>query len=169
MKVERKPREDYNRFADKPVAIKPFDAASKQQALHYLARLNVLLAPFGVVAELHGSVALEIAGKGEWEFALWLTDQQWYPVLIALINQFGSIYALTDDFALFEDNENGRNIEVIPMRGEAAKQNQAVMNFWRTDPAALQAYEQGKSQHAHAKRDYYWWKDNLIADILESL
>lgn len=55
------------------------------------------------------------------------------------------------------------------MRGKAAKQNQAVMNFWRTDPVALQAYEQGKSQHAHAKRDYYWWKDNLIADILESL
>ncbi|MEZ4726960.1 MAG: hypothetical protein R3E79_07485 [Caldilineaceae bacterium] len=76
---------------------------------------------------------------------------------------------LTDDFALFEDNENGRNIEVIPMRGEAAKQNQAVMNFWRTDPAALQAYEQGKSRYAHSKQDYYWWKDNLIADILESL
>jgi hypothetical protein len=169
MKVERKPREHFNRLADKPVAIKPFDPASKQQALLYLARLNDLLAPFGVAAELFGSVELEIAGKGEWEFAVWLTDQQWYPVLIYLINHFGSIYDLSDDFALFEDSANGRDIEVIPMRGEAAARNQAVMNFWRKDPAALQAYEQGKYQHVHSKRDYYWWKDNLIADILESL
>ena len=99
------------------VAIKPFDHESKQQALQYLARLNALLAPSGVVAELHGSVALEIAGKGEWEFALWLTDEQWYPVLIRLINHFGSIYALSDDFVLFEDKDNGNNIEVMPMRG----------------------------------------------------
>ncbi|MCB0188413.1 MAG: hypothetical protein KDE31_29285 [Caldilineaceae bacterium] len=117
MNVERKPRDYYNRFADKPVAIKPFDPESKQQALQYLACLNALLAPSGVVAELHGSVALEIAGKGEWEFALWLTDEQWYPVLIRLINHFGSIYALSDDFVLFEDNDNGNNIEVMPMRG----------------------------------------------------
>ncbi|MEZ4869349.1 MAG: hypothetical protein R3C14_48955 [Caldilineaceae bacterium] len=137
--------------------------------MQYLARLNALLAPSGVVAELFGSVALEIPGKGEWEFALWLTDEQWYPVLIRLLNHFGAIYALSDDFVLFEDNDRGRNIEVIPMRGETAKRNQAIMHFWRNDPAALQAYEQGKYQNAHSKRDYYWWKDNLIADILEPL
>jgi hypothetical protein len=169
MKVERKPREHYNRFADKPVTIKPFDLESKQQALQYLVRLNALLEPLGVAAELFGSVELGIASKGEWEFAVWLTDQQWYPVLIRLINHFGSIYALSDDFVLFEDSDNGRNIEVIPMRGETAECNQAVMNFWRSNPVALKAYEQGKYQHAHSKRDYYWWKDNLIADILESL
>jgi hypothetical protein len=169
MKVERQPREHYNTFADKPVEIRPFDPESKQQAFHYLANLDDILAPFGVSAELHGSVELEIAGKGEWEFAVWLTDQQWYPVLIRLINHFGSIYALSDDFVLFEDRYNGTNIEVIPMRGEAAERNQAVMNFWRNHPAALKGYEQGKYQYAHSKREYYWWKDNLIADILESL
>ena len=169
MKVERNPREYYDRFADKAVAIKPFDPDSKQQALQYLVRLNALLEPLGVAAELFGSVELEIAGKGEWEFAIWLTDQQWYPVLIRLINHFGSIYALSDDFVLFEASDNGRAIEVIPMRGETTARNQAVMNFWRSNLVALKAYEQGKYQHAHSKRDYYWWKDNLIADILESV
>jgi hypothetical protein len=137
--------------------------------LHYLASLNDLLAPFGVTAELFGSVELEVAGKGEWEFAIYPVDQQWYPVLVRLINHFGSIYTLMDEFALFEDSYNGSQIEVIPMRGETAEQNRAVMNFWRTHPAALKEYEQGKYQHAHSKRDYYWWKSNLIADILESL
>lgn len=169
MKVERKPREHFNKFSDKAVEIKPFDPESKQQAWHYLAGLNELLAPFGVTAELFGSVELEVAGKGEWEFAVYLTDQQWYPVLVRLINHFGSIYTLMDDFALFEDSFNGTQIEVIPLRGEAAERNQTVMNFWRTHPAALKEYEQGKYQYAHSKRDYYWWKSNLIADILESL
>ncbi|MCI0579590.1 MAG: hypothetical protein L0332_32505 [Chloroflexi bacterium] len=169
MKVERIPREQFNILSDKPVEIRPFDPQSKRQAFHYLARLNDILAPFGVAAELFGSVELEIAGKGEWEFAVWLTDQQWYPVLIGLINHFGSIYTLSDDFALFEDSDNGTNIEIIPMRGEAAEQNQAVMKFWRTHPDALKAYEQAKYQYAHSKREYYWWKNNFIADILESL
>jgi hypothetical protein len=169
MNVERKPREHFNKFSDKPVEIKPFDPASKRQALQYLASLNDLLAPLGVSAELFGSVELEIAGKGEWEFAIYLTDQQWYPVLIHLINHFGSIYALSDDFVLFEDNHDGTPIEVIPMRGETAERNQAVMTFWRNHPAALKNYEQEKYRYAHSKRDYYWWKQNFIADILESL
>ena len=165
----RDPKAYYNRFANKPVEIRPFDPESKRQAMRYLATLNELLAPLGVAAELHGSVELEAAGKGEWEFAVWLTDEQWYPVLVRLINHFGSIYELTEDFALFNVSHDGEQIEIIPMRGEAARQNQAVMQYWRTHPAALKRYEQGKHEHAYSKREYYWWKDNLIADILASL
>lgn len=169
MHVERRPRETFDRFADKPVKIKPFDAESKQESYQYLARLNEILAPLGVSAELFGSTDLEIAGKGEWEFAVYLDDRQWYPVLIRLINHYGAIYELSDDFVLFEDRCNGTPIEVIPMRGETARRNQAIMDFWRTHPAALKAYEEGKARQAHSKRAYYWWKENLIADILESL
>ena len=39
-------------------------------------------------------------------------------VLIRLINHFGAIYELTDDFVIFEDSYNGTPIEVIAMRGE---------------------------------------------------
>ena len=63
MNVERRPREYFDRFADKPVKIKPFDAASKQESFQYLATLNEILAPLDVLAELFGSTDLEIAGK----------------------------------------------------------------------------------------------------------
>jgi hypothetical protein len=169
MKVRRMPREHFHKLADEPVEIRPFDPESKQQSFRYLANLNEILSALEVSAELFGSIELEIAGKGEWEFAIWLTDHNWYPVLTRLINHFGSIYELSDDFVLFEDSYNGTNIEVIPMRGETAKQNQAIMNFWRNNSSALKAYEQGKYLYAHSKREYYWWKSNLIADILESL
>ena len=38
----------------------------------YGAQLTQMLAPYGVSAELFGSTDLEIAGKGEWEFAIWV-------------------------------------------------------------------------------------------------
>jgi GrpB-like predicted nucleotidyltransferase (UPF0157 family) len=169
MKVRRLPREHFNKLADEPIEIRPFDPECKQQSFRYLAKLNEILAPLEVSAELFGSVELEIAGKGEWEFAIWLTDDNWYPVLTRLINHFGSVYELSDDFVLFEDSYHGTNIEVISMRGETAEQNQAIMNYWRNNPTALKAYEEGKHQYLHSKREYYWWKSNLIADILESL
>lgn len=112
---------------------------------------------------------MEIATKGEWEFAIWLDDQQWFSVLVGLINHFGGIYTLLDDFALFADTADGTEIEIIPMRGEAALRNQAIMAYWRGHPQALQAYEQGKLQHAYSRREYYRWKDDFIARIVESL
>jgi hypothetical protein len=128
-----------------------------------------MLAPFEASAELFGSTDLEINGKGEWEFAIYLSDEQWYPVLVQLINHYQKIYTLLDDFAVFNDTWAGTIIEVIPMRGKAARRNQAIMDFWRNNPTALKEYEQTKYQYAYSKREYYWWKENFIADILESL
>lgn len=169
MQVQRLPKSYFDRFSEKPVAIKPFDPHSKKQAMLYRAELNEVLAPYNIKAELHGSVELEVAGKGEWEFAIYLDGGGWYPVLKRLINHFGTIYELTDDFALFEDRQGEMEIEVIPMRGETAIQNQAIMAYWHSHPDACKEYERLKYQHAHSKRAYYWWKSNLIADILESL
>jgi hypothetical protein len=70
---------------------------------------------------------------------------------------------------VFTDHSEGIDIEVIPMRGDAAKRNRAIMAYWRKYPAALKEYEQGKLQHAFSKREYYRWKDEHIARIVERL
>jgi len=169
MKPQRRRQEDIDRLPDQPIDIKPFDLQSKKQAGLYRDHLNQILAPLGVISELFGSVELEIATKGEWEYAIYLTDEQWFPVLVCLINHFQSIHYLSDDFAVFTAGSEGFDIEVIPMRQEAAKRNQAIMNYWRSHPAALQEYEQGKLQHSFSKQAYYRWKDEYIAKIVESL
>jgi hypothetical protein len=169
MKPQRRPIESINRLPEKPIDIKPFDPVSKQKAGLYCEQLNQLLAPFRASAELFGSVELEIATKGEWEYAIYLTDEQWFPVLVFLINHFGAIHTLMDDFAVFIDMSEDVDIEVIPMRNEAAQRNQAIMHFWRSNPDALKEYERGKLQHAFSKREYYRWKDEYIANIVESL
>ncbi len=55
------------------------------------------------------------------------------------------------------------------MRGERAGWNRAFMSYMRAHPEARQAYEQGKIAHAYSKRAYKRWKENFIADVLESL
>jgi len=74
----------------------------------------------GVTAELFGSTDLETSGKGEWEFALFLTDERWYPALTFLVNHFKSVFVLDHEFALFQDEFGSYDIEVIVMRGEVA-------------------------------------------------
>jgi hypothetical protein len=169
MQAERLPDTFFDNIPNQPVAIKPFDPDSKRRSQAYCDKLTALLAPFGSAAELFGSTALEVAGKGEWEFAIWLDDVQWYPVLVTLINHFGAIYTLLDDFAVFEDRDHDTPIEIIPMRGAAAQRNQAIMAYWRQNPTVLHAYEAEKYSHAYSKRVYYKWKHNFIADILERL
>jgi hypothetical protein len=169
MKADRLPDAYFEKLSNDPVVLKPFDPESKRAAKVYGKKLNALLSQFSVQAELFGSIDLEIDGKGEWEFGIWLDDQQWYSVLIMLINHFGSIYTLSDDFALFNDVTDRHPIEVIPMRGEAAVRNQALMKYWRNHPEAVLAYRAGKLAHAYSKREYYRWKNKHISDIVEAL
>ncbi len=169
MHVERRPDEAFDRFSLTPVDIRPFDPASKRAALAYGERLNALLAPTGVSAQLFGSVDLEIAGKGEWEYALYPSDEQWYPTLIVLINHFKGVYTMSDEFVLVRDECAGHPIEIIVMRGGTTERNRAITRYWRENPAARAVYEAQKYRHCHTKHDYYRWKESFIADILESL
>lgn len=169
MNAERLPREAFEQLPETPVEIKPFDPESKKQSNLYLEQLNEVLEPHQVEAEFFGSVELEIAGKGEWEFAIWLDDDNWYPVMTTLIQHYKGIWFLDEDMAVFHITAGANSIEVIPMRREAAQRNKAVMTFWRSNPEKLEEYEKLKFEHAHSKREYYWWKHNYIGDIVESL
>jgi len=169
MQIQRMPDTFYDRYSEQPVGIQPFDPLNKQRAMVYGERLNQMLAPCEVSAELFGSTDLEIATKGEWEFGIWLDDTNWFPLLTALINHYRSIGYLAEDFARFNDVCDGTEVEIIAMRGERAAWNRAFMSFMRTHPEARKAYEQGKIAHACSKRAYMRWKDNFIADVLESL
>ena len=169
MKADRLPNVYFEKLSNDPVVLKPFDPESKRAARVYGNKLSALLSQFSVQAGLFGSIDLEIDGKGEWEFGIWLDDNQWYPVLIMLINHFGSIHTLSDDFALFNDISDRYDIEIIPMRGNAAARNQALMNYWRNNPEAVMAYRAGKIAHAYSKREYYRWKNKHICDLVEAL
>src|SRR4051812_40515291 len=101
MRVVRGKPEEYEQFSTRPVPIRPFDPESRRAALAYGARLNERLALTGVAAELHGSLAL--AGKGEWEFSLYPSPEQWYPTLTLLINHYRGVYSMSEEVVMFND------------------------------------------------------------------
>ena len=169
METQPLPESYFEGISEEPLKLLPFDPESKRRALEYGKTLVGLLAPMGASAELHGSTDLELAGKGEWEFAVWLDDSSWYTVIAWLVNHYRSIFVLDDEFALFEDRHEGTPIEVICMRGSVAQRNQAIMKYWRGSAAARAEYEQGKLAHAYSKRAYARWKDRHITEILERL
>lgn len=169
MKPQRRSEELINQQPNEPIDIRPFDPINKQRSEIYRERLNQLLEPIGAFAELSGSLELEIASKGEWDIAIYLTDEQWFPVLVCLINHFHSIHFLEEDFAVFTDKSEGTDVEVFPMRGDASRRNQSIMDYWRANPAALKEFEQGKLKHAYSRREYYRWKDEFIARIVETI
>jgi hypothetical protein len=146
MKPDRLQDSDFETLTNDPVIMTPFFSESKRAAKTYRNKLDALLSSYSVSAELFGSTDLEIDGKGEWEFGIWL-----------------------DDFALFEDVYEGTKIEVIPMRGDAAARNQAIMKYWRTNPEAVTDYKHGEIEHAYSTREYYRWKNKHISDIVETL
>lgn len=169
MHVERLPPEHFATIPETPLELKPFDPESKRLALEYERTLNRLLGPFNVTAQLFGSTDLELLGKGEWEFALFLEDSKWYPTLTFLVNHFRGVYVLDEAFTLFQDQIGGYEIELVAMRGEVALRNQTIMRYWHENSAARATYEAGKIEHAYSKRAYYRWKDEFIAGILENL
>lgn len=169
MKPQRRRKEDIDSLPNQPIEIKRYDLVYKQKANAYREHLNQLLIPFGASSELTGSVELEIATKGEWEYAIYLTDEQWFPVIVFLINHYHSIHYLSDDMAVFTAVSDGIDIEVFPLRNDAAERNRAIMNYWLSNPIALQEYEKGKIEHAFSKREYYAWKDEYFARIVEAL
>lgn len=91
------------------------------------------------------------------------------PAIAFLRDRFGHAHVLDDAFALFRDDAEGYEVEVIAMRGEVARWNQAIMRYWHANPDARTAYAAGKLEHIHSKRAYYRWKDGLITRILEQL
>ncbi len=169
MKSKPMPESYFQQISEEPLELHPFDPDSKRRALEYRRTLELRLNKFKVPVELHGSTDLELTGKGEWEFALWLEDSNWYAVIVNLVNHFHGIYTLDDEFALFEDTLAGTSIEIIGMRGEVAVRNKTLMAYWRGDASARAEYEQGKLKHAYSKRAYYRWKDSFINQILERL
>ncbi len=169
MRVERGKPEEYEKFSTRPVPIRPFDPDGKRAALTYGARLNARLAPTGVAAELHGSLAPGLAGKGEWEYALFASPDRWYPTLTLLANHFRGVYSMSEEVVMFNDVCDGHHVEVIVFRGHTAARNRAIMRHWRDHPEARADYEAQKYVHCHSRRDYYRWKDTYIGDILEAL
>ena len=163
------PMRFFEQFGDKPVELKPFDPQALKVANEYLHHLNEFLNSWDVTAELFGSTPLRIAGKGEFEYAVYLKSKNWYEVITALARGYKNVWTIQSDIVVITDEFHGHRIEIIALRGHRAKINKAIMVALESDKALLKRYEELKFKYAYAKKDYYYQKNQFFYELLRSL
>ena len=163
-------KEYFERFNTKPVDIKPFDPKSLGIAHKYKKRLDDLLRPFGQEAVLRGSTYFKISGKGEIEFGVYPSEENWQSVISALTDYYkGNLGKLETDYARFNDKFEGYDVEVTVMKGRSALVDKKLTLCLAQSPSLLKEYEGIKREYAYSKREYYIQKDKFFRKVIETI
>ena len=159
----------FEKFSDKPVYIKPYDPKSKQIAVEYIALLKNLLKEFDVKILHRGSTAFGIAGKGDVEIGIFPSKEDWKLVVSKLRERFGELGNIEDEYARFNDEKGGFEIEIILQKGETAKIDIALTNYLHGSPELLKTYEEIKKKYSYSKREYQIQKDKFLRSVINSM
>lgn len=162
-------KEYFERFSTNPVLIKPFDPRSLEVAAKYKKRLDILLKPFRLIACHRGSTYFGIAGKGEIEFGVYPKKEDWYKVLVAIINYYKAIGNLENEYARFNDNSEGFEVEIILMTGHIAVVDKKLNEYLKSNPVLLKEYEEVKRKWPFSKREYMVQKDKFLRTVVSQI
>lgn len=160
----------FNKFSTKPVVLKSYDPQSPIIAHEYITQLKKLLQQFPKVEIVHrGSTLFGILGKGDIEMGLYIPEDQWFDVLILLINYYKEIGNLEKDYARFNDEYKGYEIEVILFTGYNALVDKRVTEYMKNNTDLLKKYEYVKRKYAYSKREYQIQKDKFFRKVIEDI
>lgn len=159
----------FQKFNTKPVIIKPYDPMSKVVAEKYIKKLDNLFEGFNVEIIHRGSTAFKISGKGDVEIGVYPTEQLWHQVLEKLINQYSRIGVIEKNYARFNDEIYGFEIEIIVLKGYEATVDKKLTNYLMTNQEILKKYEQLKIKYAFSKREYQNQKDKFFREIVSMI
>lgn len=169
MTVIHKPREYFDKYPQTPVTWREFDVHDLAIAEDFCCKLNTLLGPYQVKAELFGSLALGIAGKGEPEFVIYLDNNTWQPVLEYLIDIYGQPITIKEERVRFVVIDNEVEVEIVLKRGSQAELGKKLMSHFLQHPELIEEYEALKRRHAYSEREYHYHKRNYLTNLTESL
>jgi hypothetical protein len=159
----------FDRFSEDPVILKPFNPETKRFANKYIGRLFRLLQGISVEIKLQGSTAFEIAGKGDVEFGIYPSENDWERILEMLKNHFGEAGNVEENYVRFTDTVQDREIEIIVMRGHEAEVDHRLTEFMINHPGWLKEYEQLKSRYSYSKREYQRQKDLFFRKVVSMI
>ncbi len=163
------PRSYFDKFSDKPVLVKPYDPKSKQLAKEYISSLEDMLSDFDVEIIHRGSTAFGISGKGDIEIGVFPSEEDWKSVVSKLVNEFGESGNVENDYVRFNDERDDYEIEIILLKGEAAKIDIALTKFLLEHSESLKKYEEIKKKYSYSKREYQIQKDVFLRGVIDSI
>lgn len=160
------PARYFEEFSTAPVPFKPYAPDSRRVASIYLERLRNLLRDTHVEIRLRGSTAFEIAGKGDIEFGVYPTAEDWGRVVEILESICGKAQNTEDGYVRLNDTAEGYEIEVIVLAGYAARIDIRLTEYLLEHRGLLTQYERLKERHAYSKRAYQQEKDRFFRTIV---
>jgi len=162
-------KEYFQKFSTKPVTIKPYDPKSKVVAEKYIKKLTKLLESFNVEIIHRGSTAFKISGKGDVELGVYPTEGTWFQVLENLVNYYKGVGCLENNYARFNDELDGFEIEVIMMKGHEATVDKKLTKYLLANPEILKKYEKIKGKYSFSKREYQIQKDKFLRGVVSQI
>ncbi|MBN2015772.1 GrpB family protein [Candidatus Dojkabacteria bacterium] len=165
--IPKFPKEYFLKYSTKPVDIKPFDPKIKGVAKQYARKLNRLISDFELKVMHRGATAFGISGKEDIEFGIYPDEDQWFMLLMHLINHFQKIDNLEENYARFNDKFRGYDIEIILMKGHDAKVDKCLIEYLLSHPRLLKQYEDVKEKYAYSGREYAIHKDKFLRKIIK--
>lgn len=167
MRKDPLPRSYFLKYSNKPVKIKPFSKKSKKIAKEYLRKINRVLKETKTKAIPIGATALEISGKGDLDFGLYINEEKWDEVLKCLINHFKGIGNLNSKgFARFNGYYKGYEVEIVVKRGESAERDKRLLSYIKSHPNLIKDYEEEKKKYAYSEREYMIKKDKFLRKVM---
>jgi GrpB-like predicted nucleotidyltransferase (UPF0157 family) len=162
-------KEYFDKFSTNPVLIKPFDPRSREIAENYLEQLKTLLAGLNVELSHRGSTRFGIAGKGDIELGVFPSNEDWSRVLMRLESQYGQAGNVEENYARFNSEFAGYEVEIIVLMGYRAEIDRKLTEYLLQHPELLKEYEQLKSKYAFSRREYQIQKDKFFRRVVADL
>jgi GrpB-like predicted nucleotidyltransferase (UPF0157 family) len=161
------PKSYFNKYSDKPVIIIEYDPKTKLVARQYIDKLEGLLNGFPAEIMHRGSTAFGIAGKGDIEIGVY--PIQWKETVKLLKDHYGKVDNEEENYARFNDNYKGFEIEVILMRGHDAEVDKKLTEHLKNSPVMLKKYENLKRKYSYSKKEYMIKKNDFFEKLAEKL
>jgi len=160
------PESYFEKYANKPVKIVPFDPVSKKKAQQYCVMLQEYLAGIDISIAHRGSTYFGIAGKGEIEIGIYADENTWDSVLAKLAQRYGPPENREENYARFNDRAGREEIEIICLKGYEAEVDKKLHAYLMSRKDLLTEYEKLKRANAHSKKDYMIAKDTFLRRVI---
>ena len=155
----------FKKYKTKLVKIKPYNPKQKQIANKEIEKLRKLLDDKRVNIIIRGSTAFEILGKGDVEVGVYPKANSWDTTPMKLRGVCGEPDNLEKDYARFNLEHQGCEIEIIVLKGYEAKLDRALTQYLQQNPDLLEEYVGLKKKYKYSKREYQIQKNNFFIKV----
>jgi len=164
--LDKYPEEYFLKYKEKPVNIKPYNSSQTSVAMRYIKLLRHILKSTNATFMVRGSTLFKIQGKGDVEVGIYTRESEWETVLKKLEKRFSKPENLEENYARFNDVQDGTEVEIIVLKGHEASVDIKLHKYLLKHKNLLAEYENIKKEYSFSKREYQRQKSRFLSKVI---